>query len=780
MASTREAIAIAKRRLAEDAADLEAGILLGNAYLTSGQYQLAEAAYLSALQCCPPGNEEKQREIRRLLAATYLRSRRFGAAQALLEELLNQQPTDIASRVLLIETFIKMGDCASAMAVAQSAPAGSGPRERLALQTQVGYILLEEGRAGEAADQFRTLSADRNASSPDIAYGLYRAANALHQPDQVREALCMGPSPLAPAASWGATFADRAMAECDCRAAAGVLDDALNCAPGNVALLNRRGEAAQLCDCNCNKPSCQYCFPKLANKFNRSDSCPPPALQYFQTAVKISPTNIRSRLGVARALKKHLLYENALCEYQTVLKFLPNDINIIREKARMIEGWKGIERSGNIYKSAQMRLAGQDTPGPVMEPSAGGFGVKSLVGAASSESTAAPPAALLQNELTAKYLRGWRFREAIPYYQGLVEMEPTNEAALFDLAQSQAAINRTRCAIETYQQLLDVNPCHADAMTALTRSQMELRPKVSPSFDFQFQQGRDGLANITWENYSLSERQPLGDENEFVEIGYRERVLVPTDDRPDVGEVPFVHWQEKYLNDSVLFLDLAVEQYQYGIHTRPTFNTGIDIVNDDDATLTVSGFLKNYYVCGEAIRQDIYWGGVQIDGVVRPLRLWTLTGFYRAAAFSDHNSVNWFDLNSAHILIQGRNQVRGIVDYTFYSFAHQTIFGPIPGSLLGTQFPYWSPSGYSFVTAGLELKHWESCDTFKGGNERFYSVFCGGAVDSNGDGYFISKARLQRDFSPWLSWTTDANLTLSAGQIYNAVGVATYAVFRIP
>ena len=83
---------------------------------------------------------------------------------------------------------------------------------------------------------------------------------------------------------------------------------------------------------------------------------------------------------------------------------------------------------------------------------------------------------------------------------------------------------RTQFAIQTYQQLLDVNPCHTDAATALLRNQLELRPKVIPSFDFQFQQGRQGLANITWQNYSLSERQPLGDENEYFEWGYRERV----------------------------------------------------------------------------------------------------------------------------------------------------------------------------------------------------------------------------------------------------------------
>ena len=110
--------------------------------------------------------------------------------------------------------------------------------------------------------------------------------------------------------------------------------------------------------------------------------------------------------------------------------------------------------------------------------------------------------------------------------------------------------------------------------------------------------------------------------------GYRERVLEPTDDKPDVGEVPFMHWQEKYNEDSVAFLDLAVEQYSYGLKTRPTFNTGIDLVNNDNGTITASGFLKNYYANGEAIRQDIYWGGVQFDACSAPC------GYGRSAAFT--------------------------------------------------------------------------------------------------------------------------------------------------
>ena len=776
-----EALAIAKRRLTEDPHDLEAGILLGNAFQSSGQLQAAEAAFQAALHICDPADDEKFREIRRLIAANYLRRRLFDEARGSLEQLLGQHPTDVASRILLIETLVKSGDCTTAAMLANSEPKDTPARARVALQIQLGYVLIEQGKLGEAAEQFRMLAANPNAAFPDVAYGLYRVSTGLNQPLLARQGLALGPSPLAPPAAWGANFSDRALTFCDCRAAIAVLDDALKCAPANLALLTRRGEAGLLCDCSCGVPNCRHSFPKIVRRFQDFHHPPPSPMPYFQSAIEQSPTNIRARLGIARCLKKQLRYQPALAEYMTLLKFMPQDVNLVRETARMVEGWKGIERSGNFYVNAQNMLPSEGEQVTTAEPGNEAFGTDALVGAKPEESmSGAPPGALLSSELNAKYLRGWKFREASNYYRGLIEMEPTNEAALFDLAQSQSAIYRTRCAIQTYQQLLDVNPCHVDAQTALERNQMELRPKVIPAFDFQFQQGRDGLANMTWQNYALSERQPLGDENEYFEFGYRQRVLQPTDDRVNPGEIPFMHWQEKYRNDATLFVDLAVEQYQYGFSTRPTFNVGIDIFNNDKATLTWSGFLKNYYANGEAIRQDIYWGGTQIDLVLRPLRLWTLNGFYRVAAFSDHNAVNWFNIVSAHTLMQGRQQVRGIIDYSFYSFANQTIFGPVSGNLAGTQFPYWSPSGYSFVTAGAELKEWLSCDAFKGGNEKYYSVFFGGAVDSNGDGYFIHKARWQHDFSPNFSWSADANLTLSANKIYNAVGVATYAVIRIP
>ncbi len=775
-----EAIALAKRRLQADERDLQAAILLGDAYHASRQFTAADSAYAAALAMCPASDEEQYREILRLQAKNYLLSRRFGQSITILNELLKEHPADVGGRILLIETLTEMKGYNAAAALAQASVDAENPRDRFALRTQLGYVLLKQGRWAEAAELFRSLAEASNGPPPDVAYGLYRAATMLGQSEVAEDAFRLGPSPLVSAATWGAVFAGRAMAYCDCHTAAAVLDDALRSSPRNIVLLNLRGEAAQLCDCSCGCADCGCCSPVIRGlSANARGENPPIANGWFQSALQLSPTNIRARLGCARSFNKHMEYNCAYAEYLALLKLMPNDANLTRETARMVEGWQGLERASAFYAERQPAVTQEKEAEVASAQPENGDGVSKRTSAVLGESEPRIFGQLLSTEFQARYLRGWRLYQAIPAYERLIEMEPSNDAAMFDLAQSQSALNRTQCAIDAYQRLLEANPCHQDASVALLRNQLEIQPKVLATVDYENQFGRQGLANMTWLNLSLSSRRPLGDENEFFEWGYRERLLQPTDDRADFGEIPFFRWQRKYATDSLVFAEVAVEKYQYGLKTRPTFTAGLDLMKRDDFEVRFSGFLKNYYVCGEAIRQDIYTTGIQVDAIYRPQRLWTLAGYYRLANFSDNNWVNWANLNSSHILLEGRKQLRGLIDYNFYTFAQQTVFGPIPGSLVGTIHPYWSPSGYSFATAGLEWKHWLSCDKFKGANEHYYSLFNGAAVDSNGVGYYVANGRWQRDITESLTWTVDFNLIRSPNQVYNAVGVTAYGVWRL-
>ncbi len=781
-----EAIELAKRRRRANRRDVEATMLLADAYHASQQYAHADAIYAAALTQCPTNDTELRRTILRLHAKNYLLSRQYPQAVNVLDGLLREQPADVGSRILLVEALTKMRCFGAAKQVATTKVDGQTPREQSALQTRLGYVLLEQGNGPAAAAHFDFLVEAADEPPPEMAYGLYRAAQVTGQGELARYAFGLGPTRLAPGAYWATVFANLAMNYCDCPSAAVVVDGALQGTPGNLVLLNLRGEAAQLCDCRCDSSSlcdlhAECCGEEAAGCANG----------WFIAALRVSPTNVRARLGLARSLERHMAYGAAEVQYSMVVRQMPGDPNVKREMARMVESNHGLEAAHGLYAS-RPPAASLDAD---LEDDADFFD-EDLDEAApfsddvdptdvpNSANTGEPEPMLFDQfmsmEFDATAVRGWHLYEAIPRLERLIEVEPWNDAALFNLAQAQSALGRTQCAIETYRRLLAMNPCHEDAATALLRTEMELHPKILPVIDYQKQFGREGLANITWLNLSFAARHPLGDADEFFEWGYRERLLQPTDDRANWGQIPFVRWQQKYATDSLMFIELAVENYQYGLQTRPTFRAGLDLLNGDDFNVMVTGYLENYYVCGEAIRQDIYTTGIQIDAVYRPTRLWTLGGFYRVANLSDHNWVNWLNVNSEWVLKEGRKQVSALVNVDFYGFAEQTIFGPnFPSSLVGTIHPYFAPSAYVFPTMGLEWKHWLSRDRFDGANQHDYSVFAGGVVDSNGIPFFVANGRWQRDVSESFTWTLDFNVIRSPNQVYNAAGAMAYGVWRL-
>ncbi|HEX4148979.1 MAG TPA: tetratricopeptide repeat protein, partial [Pirellulales bacterium] len=565
-----EAIDIARRRLCADPHDIEAGILLGNTFHAARLFFLADAAYLQTLAECTAPADPRRNEIRRLMARNFTLSRRFDQAIAVLDALLAENPHDIAARLLLVDTLTKARQFDAALAMAHAPPDDTNARNALALRTQTAYTLLEAGRLPDAAQTFDQLAVDPNCRTPDVAYGLYRTASLLGRPEVAQAAKSLGPTPLAPAAAWATIFAGRASGYCDCSAAGCALDESLQGSPHNVLLLTMRGEAAKQCGCGCRSGICQSCRPVSAPGAGTAAAA---AVGWFDSALQLSPTNIRARLGLARSDVELLRYGQALAEYQTALKYVPEDINVLREMGRTLDSVQGIRRAGAIYgtplaESAQTPLQPMTPPQTIMPQTTMPNSPESpfLPGVETGE-PGIVMGQLVTHEYEARLLRNWKDHRAVAWYEQSVCVEPTNEQAYFDLGQADAAINRTHAALDAYGQLLTADPCHRDAATAFNRLQLELRPKTIVRYDYLFQSGRQGLANMTVADYSIGQRYSLGDENEFVEAGFRQRVLYPTDGPSDLGEIVYSRVQKKVALDTLAFAEVDVERYQYGFTT---------------------------------------------------------------------------------------------------------------------------------------------------------------------------------------------------------------------
>ena len=256
-----EAIAIARRRLQADPHDIEAGILLGNAFHAGRLFFLADAAYTAVLAECTAPADPRRREIRRLMARNFSISRRFDQAVLELDVLLAEKPNDIAARLLLVDALTKARQFDPALALAHAPPDDTNARNALALARAVGLCPVGSGPRSRSGPRVRTAGPRCEFRTPDVVYGLYRTASLLGQPSAAQVGREPGPSRLAPPANWATIFAYCASGYCDCTAAALVLDQTLQGSPQNVLLLSMGGEAAKQCGCGCRSGICRSCLP---------------------------------------------------------------------------------------------------------------------------------------------------------------------------------------------------------------------------------------------------------------------------------------------------------------------------------------------------------------------------------------------------------------------------------------------------------------------------------------------------------------------------------------
>lgn len=88
--------------------DMEARLALTRAYVALNQPELAEHTMEAALEMAP--DQETRRQVRRLLAGTYVELGMHGEAIKLLEKLVDEAPGDLALREQLLAIYAKNGE----------------------------------------------------------------------------------------------------------------------------------------------------------------------------------------------------------------------------------------------------------------------------------------------------------------------------------------------------------------------------------------------------------------------------------------------------------------------------------------------------------------------------------------------------------------------------------------------------------------------------------------------------------------------------------------------
>src|SRR5262249_40723660 len=368
---------------------------------------------------------------------------------------------------------------------------------------------------------------------------------------------------------------------------------------------------------------------------------------------------------------------------------------------------------------------------------------------------------------------------AIPAYQSLLEFEPGNEEARFDLGQVYGALKQNHNEIPVYDQLLAINPLHREAQVALERSGLEIDPRLGLNAFLFADRGRDGVANIFRQRYQSWVTLPCVDENQFVQVGFARVRYTPNDDAGLDGNIFSIGASYKCNERLLLYGLLNYEEFPSRLHDRFTFDAAARYDCGDLACTWTRVFLENVVENGESLRQDIHRVGWDLGGEVRPTRFWELGGIGRIAYYSDVNTMGELYLFNDVLLTMPPCQLKFVLDADLQAFQHSTVFAePDHEVLRGTLYPYFSPKAFAYYEARIEWTQWLSRDYFVHSNQCYYSLQYANGWDSNFVNYNSIRALANFDLRPWLSIGGDAQGAIS--DAYKFAAADLYVIVRLP
>ena len=772
-----------------DVNDHETRLYLADLYERQREDDKAKAEYAKV----PPGSGLGRRA--RLGAASVLTLQyRFAEAAEVCKKLLGENPDDAAATAQLVRSLAKGGKSPEAVELAR-AYLRSHPRNepgQTSVRLALGRALLEGRKPQEAVTVYEQLLTRVGGRVPETFYGLARAKEMAGDKDAARQALTASTPGFGEDTRTRLLISDLFGSDAEDLVAVEIVAAVVKLDDDNLAALTRLAE--------------------VQGRLGRQSGDIHAAVQTAQAVLERSPTNVRGRLALARALPVARDYAGAVAEYDRLHTADPELFVPQREKARVLYsandfggGAAAFLRLQTPDPDEQLRialigLAEQDprihvligtclaAPAPARLLKAE---VSKVVGALHDpELSAALERVLLDHEArateaTLARLEGrikdnsWKPYAVIPVARTLLDIEPANTAVTFDLNQAHGSLKQTHLALDAANRDLAIDPREREAAIAQQRAGLELNPSLQLGLDFFQQRGRDGLAQIERTYYRAFTRLPFGDENEFIGLGYARANFRPTDDRALQGNILTVRAQAKYPETLLFHAQVNLETYEDRIQDRPTFDIGARYDCTEQLTLRASGFLENVLENGEALRQDTYRGGVRLGADYRYSRRWLFSGTYTYSRYSDNNDANELFVLAEHTLCFPPTQLKLVLTGDFFGYREPTVFPTAdPRNLFGAIHPYFAPDFFAFYEGRIEYTQWLSRDYFVYSNQCWYSLQYALGFDDRLATYNSVRGQFNFDVKPWLTIGAEVRATFS--DVYRATAALGYVVIRFP
>jgi tetratricopeptide (TPR) repeat protein len=187
----------------------------------------------------------------------------------------------------------------------------------------------------------------------------------------------------------------------------------------------------------------------IRDAFGRGSSSTP-SVSKAQEEVRKHPLDPAARKDLATALEQKGKVEEAIVAWTQYTKVRPKDVSALRRLAQLQLG-----QADTFLQQAQLASLAQQNAGvgSAFAPSNGKFG--QALGQDPISSALSTKASTQLQEATSKYQTA--ASGAIASYKKIVKLTPTDQQAVFALAQAADNLRQTPAAISAYKRLLKFN-----------------------------------------------------------------------------------------------------------------------------------------------------------------------------------------------------------------------------------------------------------------------------------------------------------------------------------
>lgn len=463
-----------------------------------------------------------------------------------------------------------------------------------------------------------------------------------------------------------------------------------------------------------------------------------------------------ARLQLARLAAWDGRYDEALASYDVILKQSPGDIVALREKARTASWAKLMDLSLSAYDA-------------ILEIPAEGPGAESLMQTQRA----------VKAEREAKRL--WSEKRLLGAYEACEEairLEPRNQEMLFDTAQSAYALGLPDRALEAYERLLATDPFHRQAAEAAKMLRKRRKPALVAGYGFFDEEGRDGLADMRSQLFSLGAEIPFSG-RQTATLAARRRLYEPAH-----GDGSFdAYGASASLRGTFSERLSASAQAVFEDHdddavsSTLTGGAALDLRPDDRFTVRPAYERRNEYPNRFAMLQEIQSDALCLGISSRISR--------RVEAGIEGRAISYDDDNDGWLL--AANLGLGITDHPkelklalrseLRDTGSESMIQRNGPTVTDIIHPYWTPQDYSSGSAALIWRHDMSPRFYMGGDLRFYELSISGGSGSDDNPFLRGEATWRNECRG--KWIFGAGASIHESRDYDSFGILAEVVRRI-